>query len=222
MPAIEWLKIIITFIVILFCSLVSEMSLMWFLSCTGFSIIYYLNIPEHQRYTLVMIVPLVITIAIMQLITGIILSQYNIVMILQTAFRITCITVIVIGSRFFIGTNGFKAFINILPQTLKLFLLIFARILYTLLRLNRMIVYQIQSRINLKSNDKYYIPKYYSIAFVSNQFYSLTNYKNGILSRTIETIPDVVIHSSHSTLEYISITVIIILLLINCFSRGII
>lgn len=222
MPVIEWLKIIITVGVLLFCSVASEISTMWFVSCTGFSIIYYLNIPKHQQYTLVMIVPLVITIAIMQLVTGIIASQYNIVMILQTAFRIACITVIVIGSRFFIGTNGFKAFINILPQTVKLFLLIFARILYTLLRLNRMIVYQIQSRINLKSNDKYYIPKYYSIAFVSNQFYSLANYKNGILSRTIEKIPDVIVHSYHSTSEYISIMLIIVLLLVNCIFRSII
>lgn len=222
MPVIEWFKIIITLGVLIFCSLVSEMSLMWFISCSAFSIIYFKYIPVHQRHSLLIIIPLIATIAIMQLVTGIIISQCNIAMMLRTAFRIACITVIVIGSRFFIGTSGFKALINILPQTLKLFLLMFARILYTLLRLNRMIVYQIQSRINLKSNAKYYIPKYYSIAFVSNQFYSLANYRNGILSRTIESIPDIIIHSSQSRWEYISITLIMVLLLINCFYMGII
>ncbi|MEJ5362330.1 MAG: hypothetical protein WBK20_06120 [Spirochaetota bacterium] len=177
-------------------------------------------IPKQQRFLLVMIIPLVITIAVMQLLTGFIVSQLDFVIIGVTAFKIVCITIIIISSRFFIGQDGFKAFINILPHTLKLFFLIFIRILYMLLKLNRMIVFQIQSRIDLKTKEKYYIPKYYSIAFLSNQFYALAHYKNGILSRTINTIPDFIIHNEHSMDEYISSGVIVFILIVYCISQG--
>jgi len=177
-------------------------------------------IPKQQRFTLVMIIPLLITIAVMQVLTGLIKAQLDIAIIAVTAFKVASITILIIGSRFFIGINGLKTFINILPYQLKLFFLIFIRILYTLLKLNRMIVFQIQSRIDLKTNEKYYIPKYYSVAFLSNQFYALAYYRNGILSRTIDTIPDLIIHHKHSMDEYISSSAIILILIINCLYQG--
>jgi hypothetical protein len=177
-------------------------------------------IPKQLHYTLIMIIPLVITITLMQFLTGLIKAQLDIVIIGVTAFKIVCITIIIIGSRFFIGSDGFKAFINILPYGLKLFFLIFTRILYTLLKLNRMIVFQIQSRIDLKTKEKYYIPKYYSIAFLLNQFYALSYYRDGILSRTISTIPNLIIRNKHSMDEYISTSLLILLLILNCLHQG--
>ncbi|MCX8122703.1 MAG: hypothetical protein N3F66_00890 [Spirochaetes bacterium] len=215
MPLFEWVKIIITISVLIFITVFTEMSLLWFVSCIIFAFIYYSNIPAYMRYTLIIIIPLVITIIIMQIVSGLIFSQYNVFLIIQTTFKIVCATIIIIGSRFFIGSNGFKAFINVFPDTIKLFFLVFTRILYKLLRLNTMIVYQIQSRINMKSNEKYYIPKYYSVAFVSNQFYSLAHYRNGIISRTADTIPEIIIYHNYSMKEYIVTVLIIILLIIN-------
>ena len=220
MQIFEWIKIIITISVIILCSVITTVSVLWIASYFVICMVYFMYIPKQQRYTLVMIIPLVITIAVMQLLTGLMNEQLDFVIISMTAFKIVCITIIIIGSRFFIGSDGFKAFINILPHSLKLFFLIFIRMLYTLLKLNRMIVFQIQSRIDLKTKDKYYIPKYYSIAFFSNQFYALAHYRNGILSRTISTIPNLIIHNKHSINEYISSGVIIILLIVNCIYQG--
>ncbi len=219
MQLFEWIKILITIFVIIFCSVISIPSLLWIASCFVFSFLYFLYIPAQQRYTLFMIVPIIITIAIMQLVTGFAIARLDITIIIITSYKIACITVIIIGSRSFIGQNGLKAFINILPHNLKLFFLIFIRILYTLLKLNRMIVFQIQSRIDSKSKKRYYIPKYYAVAFISNQFYSLSYYRNGILLRSIDTIPDIIIQDSHSKFEYVASGIIIFVLITNYFLK---
>lgn len=220
MKIFEWIKIIITISVIILTSVISTISVLWIASCLVICMVYFMYIPKQLHYTLIMIIPLVITITLMQFLTGLIKAQLDIVIIGVTAFKIVCITIIIIGSRFFIGSDGFKAFINILPYGLKLFFLIFTRILYTLLKLNRMIVFQIQSRIDLKTKEKYYIPKYYSIAFLLNQFYALSYYRDGILSRTISTIPNLIIRNKHSMDEYISTSLLILLLILNCLHQG--
>ncbi len=103
-----------------------------------------------------------------------------------TGFKILCTGSIVISARFFIGREALKLFAHSLPKTAALFLLVFARTIYSLSRLNRMIVFQLSSRLNLKSKEKYYIPKYYSLAMLYNQFHAMYCYRNGLFSRSIE------------------------------------
>ncbi len=158
---------------------------------------------------LIILLPLLITIVVMQLLTGFYSQavQYNIIII--TSIKILSIGLIIIGVRFFIGVNGFKALLNALPQQVKLFCLLLMRILYKLLKLNTMIIFQIQSRIDLQSNQKYYIPKYYSVAFFINQFYALSNYRNGILSRSFDTIPQLICNNAIGAKDIASILMLI-------------
>jgi len=176
---------------------------------------YYLYIPNHQRYMLIFLIPLTITIAGIQLLTSLMVGTLDMQTILITAFKIISVGCIVIGSRFFIGISGLKVVINSVPQTVRLFILIFMRTLYKLLQLNKMIVFQLQSRIDFKSKDKYLIPKYYSVAMIYNQFYAFDRYRNGILSRAFDTLPKMVIEKKISSFEIITVSLISAIIIIN-------
>jgi hypothetical protein len=164
---------------------------------------------------LIFLIPLTITIAGIQLLTSLMVGTLDMQTILITAFKIISVGCIVIGSRFFIGISGLKVVINSVPQTVRLFILIFMRTLYKLLQLNKMIVFQLQSRIDFKSKDKYLIPKYYSVAMLYNQFYAFDRYRNGILSRAFDTLPKMVIENKISSFEIITVSLISAIIIIN-------
>ncbi|HOR95108.1 MAG TPA: hypothetical protein PLH80_07880 [Spirochaetota bacterium] len=213
--AFHYVKIIAVIVSLLFCSLLNAFSFLWTASSAVLAIIFLHYIPGQHRTALIMIVPLVMTIVIMQLITGIIRDSIHYYIIALTAYKIVCISIIIIGARFFIGHNGLKAFINLFPSTLRLFFLIFTRTLYTLMQHNRMIVFQLQSRINVKSKEKYYIPKYYSVAFLYNQFYAMSHFRNGILSRAITSLPVMKLADTTTIANYITVGIILLLIIIN-------
>jgi len=213
--AFHYIKIIAVIISLLFCSLLNTFSFLLTASSAVLAIIFLHYIPMQHRTALIMIVPLVMTIVIMQLITGIIRDSINYYIMALTAYKIVCISIIIIGARFFIGRNGLKAFINLFPSTVKLFFLIFTRTLYTLMQQNRMIVFQLQSRINFKSKEKYYIPKYYSVAFLYNQFYAMSHFRNGILSRAINSLPVMKLTGTITIGDYTTVGIILLLIIIN-------
>lgn len=208
-------KIILTICVLIFCFFAVKISPLWIFSCIAIIVMYYSYIPKQQRCILIFLIPLTITIAGIQLLTSLIVGTIDIQTILITPFKIIVIGCILIGSRFFIGISGLKVVINNLPQTIRLFLLIFLRTLNKLLQLNNMIVFQLQSRINFKSKDKYYIPKYYSVAMLYNQFYAFDRYRNGILSRDFDTLPKMVIEENFNIFEIITLIAISMIIIIN-------
>lgn len=164
---------------------------------------------------LVLLIPFMITIATIQILTGLFDGNPDIPIILTTTFKIISVGCVLIGSRFFIGVSGLKVVVNLVPQTVRLFLLIFMRTLYKLLQLNRMIVFQLQSRIDFKSSDKYYIPKYYSVAMLYNQFYAFDRYRNGILSRAFDTLPNMIFENNYRSYEILTLFVISAIMIIN-------
>ncbi|MGQ9844513.1 MAG: hypothetical protein ACUVRK_13265, partial [Spirochaetota bacterium] len=216
MILLQIIKIIVTVCALIFCSFTVNVSLLGIFSCTAIIVMYYSYIPKQQRYLLLISIPLTITIASIQLLTSLIVGTIDIQTIFITSFKIIVVGFILIGSRFFIGIPGLKVVINNVPQTIRLFLLIFMRTLYKLLQLNKMIVFQLQSRINFKSKDKYYIPKYYSVAMLYNQFYAFDRYRNGILSRDFDILPKMVIEKKINIYEIITVIVISMIIIINC------
>lgn len=215
MILLQIIKIILTVCVLMFCSFAVNISLLKIFSCVVIIVVYYLYIPKQRRYMLIFLIPLTITILSIQLLTCLIVGTINKQIIIITSLKIISIGCILMGSRFFIGIPGLKVIINNLPQTIRLFLLIFMRTLYKLLQLNKMIVFQLQSRINFKSKDKYYIPKYYSVGMLYNQFYAFDRYRNGILSRDYDILPKMVIEKNINIYEIITVIAISMIIIIN-------
>lgn len=207
-------KVLVISLAFLFCALPTHATTLWAASSIMLCLLFVSRIPRTQWKMLYLLVPPIITVALLQTITALINgSNFNHVFI--TAFKILCTGCIIICARFYIGKEALKCLAHALPKTAGMFLLIFARTIYTLLRLNKMIVYQLSSRLTLKSKEKYYIPKYYSIAMLYNQFRAMHAYRNGLLSRSIDSFPEPEIFTEDSSAEHAIVTAIIIIVALN-------
>jgi hypothetical protein len=216
MTAYLMCKILVALLAFLFCAIPAEASFAWALSSLIISALFFVQIPPSGRKALFMLIPLAVSIAALQTASAIIAQiGFGFVAIGITAFKIVCTGCILISVRFFIGIEALKWLSHSLPRTGGLFLLIFSRTLYTMFRLNRLIVFQLASRLNLSTKEKYYIPKYYSVAMLYNQFYSMHRYRNGLLSRSIHSIPEPEIRESMPSKERMAIFGVIIIVALN-------
>ncbi len=209
-------KILVVLLAFLFCAIPTEASHAWALSSLIISALFFVQIPASGRKAFFMLIPLAVSIAALQTVSAIIAqSGFGFGAIGVTAFKIFCTGSILISVRFFIGIEALKWLSHALPRTAGLFLLVFSRTLYTMFRLNRLIVFQLSSRINLSTKEKYYIPKYYSVAMLYNQFYSMHRYRNGLLSRSIRSILEPQIRESMPSKERAVIFAVIIIVALN-------
>lgn len=204
-------KLLVTVLALLFIVLPGELSPAWALCGFVLSIVFVSHIPSEGRISLFMLVPLLFTIAGLQFISGYLAHEIHARAIITSSCKILFTGCIVIGARFFIGREALKLLASRAPFSAGLFFLVFARTLAIFARLNRMIVFQLQSRLNLKSSEKYYIPKYYITALLFNQFHAMHRYHNGVLSRSFAEIPEVELFTEISFRERTTIFAVIII-----------
>lgn len=214
MTAVIVSKLLVTVLALLFIVLPSKPSSLWFIFSFVLSIVFILHIPSERRISLFMLVPVLFTIAGLQLISGYLANTIHIQIIVTTSLKILFTACVVIGARFFIGREALKVLASRVPFSAGLFFLIFARTIALFAFLNRMIVFQLQSRLNIKSFEKYYIPKYYITALLFNQFHAVHRYQTGILSRSFTEIPEVEIFTEISFKERTTIFAVIIIITI--------
>ncbi len=202
-------KIVSVILAFLFCAIPAHISIHHAAFCLFLCAMFLYRIPGDQRKRILILVPFIITIAGMQFLSSSQPREYQQIAI--TAFKIFCTGSIVISARFFIGTEAVKWLAHALPHSASIFLLIFLRTFHYMLRLNRMIIFQLSSRLNLASKEKYYIPKYYSIAMLYNQFRAMHTYRNGFLSRSVDKILEPEIFFSESSFDRALAVLVIII-----------
>ncbi len=209
MNAFLMAKLLTAILAFLFCAIPSQMSILHTASCLFLCAMFIYRIPGFHRTRVLILVPFIITIAGMQFLSSSQPREYH--QIAVTAIKIFCTGSIVISARFFIGTEAVKWLAHALPHTAGIFLLIFLRTFHYLFRLNTMIIFQLSSRLNLASKEKYYIPKYYSIAMLYNQFRAMHLYRNGFLSRSVAEISEPEIFFSESSFDRTLVLLVIII-----------
>jgi len=127
----------------------------------------------------------VLTIAFFQLLTAVISGtspHYEFILI--TAARILLVYNIIMGSVAWMGQAGFLWLLQRAgSERIRIFLLLFERTVRMFLKLNRQIIYQLQSRIDIGSRKKYLIPRYYIQNLLAGELYSLHHYQAGVISR---------------------------------------
>lgn len=204
-------KMLITFLVLIFVAL-PDATKLWVIFCLFLCIIFALHIPVKDRYTLFTLIPFAITIAVLQVISGVLSHDVNTLHIIETSLKIIFTGCVVISARFFIGHEALKLLASRAPLSAGLFFLVFARTLYVFLKLNKMIFFQLQSRLKLRSVEKFYIPKYYTTALLFNQFNAMHRYHTGIISRSIDKIAEVEIREEATPKERATIFAAIIIM----------
>jgi len=90
----------------------------------------------------------------------------------------------IVLSTEWLGKNGFLYIITSLrSERIKLYLLLLNRSIGSFRKIQSQIMYQIQSRLDLKSREKYLIPRYYTVNIISKELYSFQHYQAALLSR---------------------------------------
>ena len=127
----------------------------------------------------------VLTIAFFQLLTAVVSgSSPDYEFILITAVRILFVYNIIMASVSWMGSAGFLWLLDRAgSERVRIFLLLFERTVRMFLKLNRQIIYQLQSRIDTGSSRKYLIPRYYIQNLIAGELYSLHHYQSGVISR---------------------------------------
>jgi len=127
----------------------------------------------------------VLTIALFQLLTAVISGvspDYQFFLI--TAARIFMMYNIIMASLEWMGPAGFLWILQKAgSMRIRIFLLLFARTVRMLMKLNRQIIYQLQSRFDTSGRKKYLIPRYYVQNLIAGELYSLQHYQSGVISR---------------------------------------
>ncbi|MBD3425129.1 MAG: hypothetical protein GF417_11900 [Candidatus Latescibacteria bacterium] len=126
-----------------------------------------------------------LTIVFFQLLTPVISGSYpDYRFVVITAARILLVFNIIMASLAWMGRDGFLWLLSrTAPGRLRLFLLLFARTAGIFQKLNRQIVYQLQSRFDTSGRKKYLIPRYYVQNLIAGELYSLHHYQSGVISR---------------------------------------
>jgi len=128
---------------------------------------------------------MVLTIAFFQLLTAVISGvspDYQFFLI--TAARIFMVYNIIMASLAWMGPDGFLWLLERSGSgRIRIFLLLFARTVRMLMKLNRQIIYQLQSRFDISGRKKYLIPRYYVQNLIAGELYSLQHYQSGVVSR---------------------------------------
>ncbi len=127
----------------------------------------------------------VLTIAFFQLLTAVISGvspDYEFVLI--TAARILLVYNVIMATVAWMGPAGFLRILEKAGSArIRIFLLLFARTVRMFLKLNRQIIYQLQSRFDTGGRNKYLIPRYYVQNLIAGEIYSLQHYQAGVISR---------------------------------------
>ncbi|MGM0484911.1 MAG: hypothetical protein ACQERI_10215 [Candidatus Krumholzibacteriota bacterium] len=127
----------------------------------------------------------VLTIAFFQLLTAVISGvspDYEFVLI--TAARILLVYNVIMATVAWMGPAGFLRILEKAGSArIRIFLLLFARTIRMFLKLNRQIIYQLQSRFDTGGRNKYLIPRYYVQNLIAGELYSLQHYQAGVISR---------------------------------------
>lgn len=127
----------------------------------------------------------VLTIAFFQLLTAVISGvspDYEFVLI--TAARILLVYNVIMATVAWMGPAGFLRILEKAGSArIRIFLLLFARTVRMFLKLNRQIIYQLQSRFDTGGRNKYLIPRYYVQNLIAGELYSLQHYQAGVISR---------------------------------------
>jgi len=103
---------------------------------------------------------------------------------LMTVLKIIFIYNTVLPGTGWIGTSGLIYFLNIFPsERIRLFLLLLYRSVKNFIFIHKDIIYSINSRIDLKSADKFLIPKYYLQNIITKDLYDYHLYQASLAVR---------------------------------------
>jgi hypothetical protein len=150
-----------------------------------------------------------VTISLFQLLTSMAAGEtpdYRFVTV--TAVRIILSYNFVALSLSWIGTAGFLHLLALIrSERIRLFLLLFARTVQSLMKLSRMIVFQIQSRIGAGARKRLLIPRWYLQNLIAGELYSLHRFQTGLASRLQEEIPEP-LHQPAGRADYAAATLL--------------
>lgn|GEM_PF-2836814 len=86
-----------------------------------------------------------------------------------------------------LGKQGFLYIVNFFwSGRLKLFFLLFFRAVHNFKRVHSHVYYQIQSRIDVNSRDRYLIPRYYVQNIIAKELYAFRSNQAALISRLPE------------------------------------
>ncbi len=133
----------------------------------------------------IMVVSFGVMIIFFQVITAVISGmQLDYVFMFITLARILLIYNIIMASVTWMGRGGLLWLVKHVPsERIRLFLLLFARTVQMFMKLNRHIVFQLQSRIDTGSRKKFLVPRYYVQNLFAGEMYSLQHYQAGMMTR---------------------------------------
>lgn len=130
-----------------------------------------------------------------------------------TLARIVFIYNMIMSSVTWMGRSGLLWLVKYVPsERIRLFLLLFARTVQMFMKLNRHIVFQLQSRIDTGSRKRFLVPRYYLQNLFAGEMYSLQHYQAGMMTRVHG--PVRVLHVDTASREDVIWSLSIILLMI--------
>lgn len=106
-------------------------------------------------------------------------------MILAFSIRTVLIFNLIIMGAAWLGTSGFIWFLGLIPsRAIQAYFLLFYRGISGFKRISPLVIHQIRSRINIKSGEKYLVPRYYIYNMMMKEINMLTYYQAALASRT--------------------------------------
>jgi hypothetical protein len=83
-----------------------------------------------------------------------------------------------------LGTPGFLWFLGLIPSRgVQVYFLLFYRGISGFKRISSLVVHQIRSRVNIRSGEKYLVPRYYIYNMMMKEINMLTYYQAALASR---------------------------------------
>ncbi len=150
-------------------------------------VLFYISglAPEELLKRNILVVSFAVMIMLFQVITAVISGmQLNYTFMGITLARILFIYNMIMASVTWMGRGGLLWLVKHVPsERVRLFLLLFTRTVQMFMKLNRHIVFQLQSRIDTGSRKKYLVPRYYVQNLFTGEMYSLQHYQAGMMTR---------------------------------------